>query len=284
MTSRLLFTAIAIGIFSSGCAVPADIEEGEASTDNALVTGGGGACPVDARISQGFSGSHDGIDLANSIGTPIYAVMGGTVTASGPAQGYGQWIRIKHGDGSMTEYGHMSKRLVQVGATVKAGQKIAQVGSEGESTGPHLHLRTYRSASKVGSGNGMNPVEYLKARGVSLPCKPNGIVTAPTTTPDEDNEDPVTSGSDAPTSAAGTVTTWTDANVRSAPSLSAAILTTAADGASLPATCWIEGDTVTSGSYSHDFWVQVQANGKSGYISGVFLTGDQTGGISTPCE
>ena len=281
MTSRLLFTAIAIGIFSSGCAVPADIEEGEAATDSALVSGGGAACPVDGRISQGFSGSHDGIDLANSIGTPIYAVMGGTVTASGPAQGYGQWIRIKHADGSMTEYGHMSKRLVQVGATVRAGQKIAQVGSEGESTGPHLHLRTYRSASKVGSGNGMNPASFLSARGISLPCKPSGgvVTPAPTTTPNDPQEDP---GSDA--ASTGNVTTWTSANIREEPSLSAAIITTAADGATLRGICWTKGDLVTSSGFSHDSWVKVETNGKEGYISGIFLNGDQTGGITTPCE
>lgn len=180
-TTRLSFARLQLvfavaALFGVACAAPT-IEEEEALAESAIVSASGGACPVDARVSQGFKGkSHDGIDLANKIGTPIYAVMGGVVTASGPAQGYGQWIRISHSDGSMTEYGHMSKRFVEVGAKVKAGQKIAAVGKEGRSTGPHLHLRTYRSASKTGAGSGMDPVQYLKQRGVSIPCKPRGIV------------------------------------------------------------------------------------------------------------
>lgn len=130
-----------------------------------------GACPAHGRLSQGFKGrAHDGIDVANVRGTPIYAAGPGVVTASGPASGYGQWIRIRHDDGSMTEYGHMYQRLVAVGQRVGAGQLIARMGAEGQATGPHLHLRTYASAARVGAGNGMDPIAYLRARGIGIPC------------------------------------------------------------------------------------------------------------------
>ena len=99
--------------------------------------------PTDGILTSGYGmrwGSlHAGVDLANAIGTPILAVMDGTVIDSGPASGYGNWIRIKHDDGSMSVYGHMETLDVKVGERVKAGQKIAGMGNRGFSTGPHLH-------------------------------------------------------------------------------------------------------------------------------------------------
>lgn len=147
-----------------------------------------GACPTEAAMSQAFHKGHDGVDLPNRKGTPIFAVADGVVTDSGPAQGYGQWIRIRHDDGSMTESGHMYQRDVKVGERVRAGQRIALMGSEGQSTGPHLHLRTYASAARTGTGNGMNPVEYLRARGVTLPCKPGVAAAAAAAAPAQSSE------------------------------------------------------------------------------------------------
>ncbi len=278
--ARLLLVASVLAFVGLGCAAPTAedgfAEEEEGTDESAVVSGGGGACPVDARVSQGFHGGHDGVDLANKIGTPIFAVMAGTVTVSGPAQGYGQWIRIKHDDGSMTEYGHMSRRFVQAGARVKAGQKIAAVGSEGRSTGPHLHLRTYRSASRVGSGNGMNPVEYLRARGVSLPCKAKGVVdTTPAPAPEEVGNDGESDG---------TVTAWKAATVHARASTSAAVVGRVSANGKLDASCWTEGDTVSSSGFSHDKWVKVTVGGKEGFVSGVFLKGDESGDITTPCS
>lgn len=89
---------------------------------------------------------HNGIDIANPIGTPIVSVMDGTVISSGPpAQGFGNWIRVQHDDGSVSVYGHMqaSSLLVGVGERVSAGQQIASIGSEGQSTGPHLHFEIH---------------------------------------------------------------------------------------------------------------------------------------------
>lgn len=127
------------------------------------------SCPVAAEISQGYSDTHDGVDLAAALGTPIYAADAGEVTESGTADGYGQWIRIRHADGSVTEYGHMYERFAAVGDTVTAGQHIASVGSEGQSTGPHLHLEVHLDG---GYGFGDDPLAYLSARGVALPCTP----------------------------------------------------------------------------------------------------------------
>ncbi|HZK32283.1 MAG TPA: M23 family metallopeptidase [Corynebacterium sp.] len=104
---------------------------------------------------------HAGIDIANSIGTPIYSVMNGTVINSGPASGYGNWIRVQHDDGSMAVYGHMNALYVGVGERVSAGQHIASMGSEGHSTGPHLHFEIHPT------GNGaVDPVPWFANHGI----------------------------------------------------------------------------------------------------------------------
>lgn len=167
---KYFFTLTITAAVAVGCSVePADDEPDDVGeTTSALFAG---SCPASGVLSQGFRGAaHDGIDVANARGTPIYAVGPGVVTASGPASGYGQWIRIRHDDGSMTEYGHMYQRLVGVGQRVSGGQLIARMGAEGEATGPHLHLRTYNNANVVGAGNGTDPLAYLRARGISIPC------------------------------------------------------------------------------------------------------------------
>ncbi|MFD7334483.1 peptidoglycan DD-metalloendopeptidase family protein [Streptomyces violascens] len=138
----------------------------------ARTAGFAGSCPTTGFVSQRYSDAHDGIDIADAYGTPIYAVGDGDVINSGPAQGYGQWIRILHPDGTVTEYGHMYRRDVAVGEHVVAGQRIALMGSEGESSGPHLHLRV-----RVGTSTdirGIDPIPYLEERGVGLPCTPGG--------------------------------------------------------------------------------------------------------------
>lgn len=102
--------------------------------------------------SYGFNGSlgsyrgHTGADFSAPVGTAIYAVKDGVVTRSeaitdrGSYVSYGEYIRIQHADGWESRYAHQSKRVVRVGETVKAGQKIGEVGSTGRSTGPHLHF------------------------------------------------------------------------------------------------------------------------------------------------
>ncbi|KGM18522.1 hypothetical protein HMPREF3098_04070 [Corynebacterium sp. HMSC28B08] len=106
---------------------------------------------------------HNGVDIANAIGTPILAVEDGLVIDSGPASGFGNWIRIQHGDGTVTVYGHMATLDVKVGQKVTAGQKIAGMGSEGFSTGSHLHFEVHPNG-----GGPIDPQPWLAERGISL--------------------------------------------------------------------------------------------------------------------
>lgn len=125
------------------------------------------AKPAEGTFTSGYGprwGSfHSGIDIANAVGTPILAVMDGTVIDSGPASGYGNWIRIKHDDGSMSVYGHMETLNVGVGERVEAGQVIAGMGNRGFSTGSHLHFEIHPT------GNGaVDPVPWFNERGISI--------------------------------------------------------------------------------------------------------------------
>ncbi|QHN43346.1 peptidoglycan DD-metalloendopeptidase family protein [Candidatus Mycosynbacter amalyticus] len=132
------------------------------------------------EVSSGFGmrdgTRHNGIDLAGPLGTPIYAARDGKVIAAGPANGFGNWVVIQHevdGQRVDTVYGHMRANtiLVKVGDTVKAGQPIAGIGSEGQSTGPHLHFEIWpggRSDTNSGTGQPIDPKPYLdKASGGS---------------------------------------------------------------------------------------------------------------------
>lgn len=123
--------------------------------------------PAQGSFTSGFGArwgtSHNGVDIANAIGTPIVAVMDGTVIEAGPASGFGLWVRVQHADGTITVYGHMNTIDVPQGAKVKAGQQIATIGNRGQSTGPHLHFEVW-----VAGGQKINPVGWLAERGVTL--------------------------------------------------------------------------------------------------------------------
>ena len=106
---------------------------------------------------------HAGIDLANSIGTPIYAVSDGVVIAAGPTAGYGMWVKLRHADGTVTLYGHVNTTLVSVGQRVMAGDQIATMGNRGDSTGPHLHFEV-----QLGGTTRIDPVPWLAKRGLSV--------------------------------------------------------------------------------------------------------------------
>jgi murein DD-endopeptidase MepM/ murein hydrolase activator NlpD len=106
---------------------------------------------------------HAGIDLANSIGTPIHAVSDGVVIDSGPTAGYGMWVKLRHADGTVTLYGHVNTTLVRVGQRVMAGDQIATMGNRGNSTGPHLHFEVL-----LGGTQRVDPVPWLAKRGLSV--------------------------------------------------------------------------------------------------------------------
>jgi hypothetical protein len=97
---------------------------------------------------------HRGIDFEAVDGTPIYAAGSGVVAHIGAAQGFGQWIVIRHDDGASTVYGHMWDAAalgLRQGDRVHAGQHIAFVGSNGQSSGPHLHFEVHPGAWRAGS-------------------------------------------------------------------------------------------------------------------------------------
>ena len=115
------------------------------STPSAEVLGIGLIKPVSGTITSRFgsrgSGTHKGLDIATSTGTPVAAAAGGTVIFSGwDTYGLGNCVKISHGNGVVTVYGHCSKLYVTEGETVEAGEVISAVGSTGNSTGSHLHL------------------------------------------------------------------------------------------------------------------------------------------------
>lgn len=116
--------------------------------------------PVNARISSGYGnrsdGVHKGIDLATAAGTPIKASDGGTVIYSGWYGDYGNLVKIDHGNGFVTLYGHNSSNNVVVGQKVAQGEVIAYVGSTGYSTGNHVHFEI------VKDGLPQNPINYLQ--------------------------------------------------------------------------------------------------------------------------
>lgn len=126
--------------------------------------------PAPGYISSGYGSRNDpfgrgrahhmGIDIDANSGDPVTAAAEGVVSYSGVRSGYGNVVEIDHGNGYQTLYAHNSANLVRVGDVVRAGQRIAKVGSTGRSTGPHLHFEVKLNGRQV------NPRQYLaKVRG-----------------------------------------------------------------------------------------------------------------------
>ena len=105
---------------------------------------------------------HGGIDIANAIGTPILAAADGVVISAGYQGGYGNMVKLRHADGTVTLYGHNSSVLVNVGERVMAGDQIAKMGNTGNSTGPHLHFEVH-----LGGTDRVDPVGWLSKRGLT---------------------------------------------------------------------------------------------------------------------
>jgi len=111
---------------------------------------------VGYRITQYFSWRHFGIDVANKIGTPLYAADAGVVEVAGWGNGYGNQILINHGGGKKTRYAHLSKFSVKKGDHVNKGQVVGLMGSTGWSTGSHIHFEVIINGVKY------NPLNYVK--------------------------------------------------------------------------------------------------------------------------
>ncbi len=134
--------------------------------------------PMRGDLTSGFGyrwgTSHEGVDIANGGGTPIYAAASGVVveaactspSCSGPGSmsmsGYGNKVDIKHAGGVVTRYGHMTRYVVRTGQRVTVGQLIGYEGETGNVTGPHLHLEVHIGGSPV------NPIAFFSGKGVNL--------------------------------------------------------------------------------------------------------------------
>jgi murein DD-endopeptidase MepM/ murein hydrolase activator NlpD len=88
----------------------------------------------------GTNAMHEGLDFPAAPGTPIYAAAGGVVVVQQVHPQFGNMVEIEHGNDVLTRYGHASRAFVKSGDVVKRGQKIAEIGTTGRSTGPHLHF------------------------------------------------------------------------------------------------------------------------------------------------
>jgi len=123
------------------------------------------SAPVEGPVGSGFGfrtdpfthrpALHTGLDFPADPGTPILAAAGGVVLSAGPHPQYGQLVELDHGNGLVTRYAHTSRMLVKQGDLVKRGQKIAEVGNTGRSTGPHLHFEV------LVEGVQQNPAKFL---------------------------------------------------------------------------------------------------------------------------
>jgi murein DD-endopeptidase MepM/ murein hydrolase activator NlpD len=112
------------------------------------------------RVTSGFGYRwgrlHAGQDYGVSVGTPLAAMSTGTVVFAGVESGYGNIVKVRYWDGTVSYYGHMSKISVNSGETVEPGEIVGLSGNTGHSTGPHLHLEIH-----PGGGDAVNPAAWL---------------------------------------------------------------------------------------------------------------------------
>jgi len=103
----------------------------------------------------GLTQMHEGIDISNRVGTPVIAPANGIISDIGNDVGFGKILVISHGFGMTTRYAHLNKILVKVGQKVNRGEKIAEIGMSGKTTGSHLHYEV-----RV-TGVPANPMRYI---------------------------------------------------------------------------------------------------------------------------
>ena len=142
--------------------------------------------PQNTPLAEGFVGSgygmrtdpfngqlamHAGVDFAAPVGTPVFAAAGGVVISAEMHPVYGNAVTIDHGNDLSTLYAHASKLVVKVGDIVKRGQKVAEVGTTGRSTGPHLHFEVHVK------GQPQNPAKFLAQQKGNSPLAGLGATT-----------------------------------------------------------------------------------------------------------
>ena len=152
----------------------------ERAQEDAHVDGGGsggGASsssgyvkPFSGRVTSCFGSrwgaTHYGLDVASPIGTALYAPVSGTVARAGTATGFGLAVYLRGDDGAVYVYGHINDYFVRAGDRVVAGERIAEVGNTGISTGPHVHFEVHPNGAMYSGA--VNPVPWLNARGITV--------------------------------------------------------------------------------------------------------------------
>lgn len=121
--------------------------------------------PTDGVLTDTFGtrdGTHYGIDIAAEVGTPVYASESGKVVKSYFSHSYGNVIFIQHKNEMETVYAHLHKRLVSEGDSVKKGEKIAEVGNTGRSSGSHLHFEVHDGPWDIHKSTAINPLLVLR--------------------------------------------------------------------------------------------------------------------------
>ena len=117
-------------------------------------------CPVKGTFTSGYGErwgrAHTGVDIGASTGTPVYAPYTGTVIFAGERGGYGNYVKVDHGDGYVTAYAHLDTIAVASGQKVNKGDLIGAVGTTGNVTGPHLHFEIIKN------GEYIDPVPFIK--------------------------------------------------------------------------------------------------------------------------
>jgi murein DD-endopeptidase MepM/ murein hydrolase activator NlpD len=180
--SVVLGAGVAAAATSSGTVTAASVTKAKAATKAKVATKAATkAAWVDPvkkyTLSAGFAqagamwtSTHSGQDFAVASGTQVVAAHGGTVVkaganGAGDGSAYGNAIVIKHGNGTYSQYAHLSKVNVKVGQVVATGQRIALSGNTGNSSGPHLHFEIRTTANY---GSAVDPVAFLRSKGVTV--------------------------------------------------------------------------------------------------------------------
>lgn len=118
-----------------------------------------------ARFDQAggrWAHNHTGLDFAAPMGTPVRAVMAGEVIQADFEGAYGRQVKVRHANGTVTSYSHMSEFDVSVGDSVSAGSKVGAIGMTGNTTGPHVHFEVL-----PGGGSPIDPEPWLREHGVN---------------------------------------------------------------------------------------------------------------------
>ena len=118
-----------------------------------------------ARFNQAggrWAHNHTGLDFAAPMGTPVRSVMAGEVIQAAFEGAYGRQVKVRHADGTVTSYSHMSEFDVSVGDSVQAGSMVGRIGMTGNTTGPHVHFEVL-----PGGGSPINPDPWLRDHGVT---------------------------------------------------------------------------------------------------------------------